>query len=106
MAATRICKTISQDRGECLENASKLALKCMVEEAICVHNVYLEDNQGKVPHNGDMFGPDAPMPTGCHQSMAEWTPPALDGERYHRTYHLACEMLHAGAYQCFKAGRH
>ena len=108
MAATQLCKTISQDRGECLENASKLALKCMVEEASCIHHAYLEDNRGKVPHNDDMFGPDAAMPTCIHRSMAEWTPPALDGEKYHRTYHLACEMLHAGAchiYENWEDGR-
>ena len=101
-AATQLCKTLSQDRADCLENASRLALKCMVEEAIFIHNAYLEDNHGKVLHNDDVFGPDAPLPTCSHRSATEWTPPALDGEKYHRTYHLACEMLHAGARQIYE----
>lgn len=110
LAATQLCKAVSQGAGrgqdECLENASKLALKYMVQEAIGVHNAYLWENRGKVPHNDDTFGPEAPpLPTCSHRLMTaeyEWAPPALDGERYHRTYHLACQMLSAGACQIFE----
>jgi len=102
MAATEVSKTLSgvtaEDRTTCLEHAAKLALKYVMEEAMGIHHMLYQDaNRGKVLHSDDMFGADAPTCASLYGHPAGWTPPKLDGESYHRTYHLACEMLHGGA---------